>query len=287
MNGFVNVLKPVGATASDIVVCLRHVLKEKRVGHLGTLDPGASGVLPVAVGQGTKLFDYLTAKTKFYRAFFTFGKTTDTLDSYGSLTAQCDCVPTPEQLQSVLCDFVGKQQQIPPAYSAISVDGVRAYKLARSGAEVSLQAREIEIYECMLVRRMSADTYVIDIKCSGGTYIRSLARDIAIACNTVGYMSALVRLQSGCFYIGNAHTLDEIRNSSMPTEYVLPVDYPLVDVPSLILDDKYAKDLANGKAIKCAHFNGYKKVYCNGAFWGLGEFNNGALKLRYYLKSDL
>ncbi|MCX4287166.1 MAG: tRNA pseudouridine(55) synthase TruB, partial [Clostridia bacterium] len=174
MNGFINIIKPVGATASDIVVCLKNILHERKVGHLGTLDPGASGVLPVAVGQATKLFSFLTDKIKYYRAFFTFGKTTDTLDSYGIVTERNDvCVDT-DIIRGVLSGFVGEFEQMPPSYSAKSVDGVRAYKLARNGVDVSLSPKKITVYEIELISKSSDDTYVFDIKCGGGTYIRSL-----------------------------------------------------------------------------------------------------------------
>ena len=135
MNGFVNICKPVGATASDIVVCVKHILREK-AGHLGTLDPGAAGVLPVAVGQATRLFDFLTNKVKYYRAFFTFGKTTDTLDSYGVVTERRDVLPDEEQVRRAMTEFEGDILQLPPIYSALSVGGVRAYKLAREGVDV-------------------------------------------------------------------------------------------------------------------------------------------------------
>ena len=285
MNGFVNVLKPVGATASDVVVCLKHILHEKKIGHLGTLDPGASGVLPIAVGQGTKLFDYLTNKVKYYRAYFTFGKTTDTLDSYGAVTSTQNFDVSAEKLANVLAQFVGEQQQMPPQYSAISVGGVRAYKLARNGEEVKLSPRTITVYDIQLVRQVSCDTFVVDIWCSGGTYIRSIARDVAEKLGTVGYMSALIRLQSGCFDIEHAYTLDEVR--TLGEKCLVDVTYPLQDLPSICLDDKYFADLSNGRKVPWTFGNGYAKVYCKDVFWGVGKGVDGYLKLDYYLKGSL
>ena len=282
MNGFINVLKPVGATASDVVVCVKHVLHEKKVGHLGTLDPGASGVLPVAVGQGTKLFNFLTNKVKYYRAFFTFGVTTDTLDSYGQINERSDFLPTREQIQGVLKRFLGKIDQLPPLYSAISVGGVRAYDLARKGETVELKTRPIEIYSFDLIDGKSPDTFVFDIKCSGGTYIRSLARDLATACGTVGYMSALIRLQSGCFEIKDAYTLDEIRVRK--EECLVGLDYPLKDVETYVFDDARFDDINFGRRVRC-DFDGYRKIYCKDTFFGLGKCNNGLLELEYYLKN--
>ncbi|MCM1194973.1 MAG: tRNA pseudouridine(55) synthase TruB [Firmicutes bacterium] len=285
MNGFVNVIKPVGATASDVAVCLKHVLREKKVGHLGTLDPGASGVLPVAVGQATRLFDYLTDKVKVYRAFFTFGKTTDTLDSYGAVRAETGPIPELDTVLSVLKRFTGELDQIPPVYSAKSVGGVRAYKLAREGILPELKPRRVIIYGIDLISQKSADTFVFDIRCGGGTYIRSLARDIACACGTVGYMSGLIRLQSGSFTIDKAYTLDEVRE--LKEKCVVPITEPLSDVETYCLDDKYFDDINCGRKVRCTLFVGYRKIYCKDVFFGLGRSYNGFLKLDYYLKNAL
>ena len=282
MNGFVNVLKPVGATASDVVVCVKHVLHEKKVGHLGTLDPGASGVLPVAIGQGAKLFNFLTNKVKYYRAFFTFGVTTDTLDSYGEVTERSDVLPTKQQVCDVLKQFVGTIEQTPPAYSAISVGGVRAYDLARKGVDVQLKTRQVEVYSFDLIEQKTANTFVVDIKCSGGTYIRSLARDVASSCGTVGYMSALIRLQSGCFDIKDAYTLDEIREKK--EQCVLPIDYALADVEKYVFEDARYDDIDFGRRVRC-QFDGYRKIYCKDTFFGLGKCRDGWLELEYYLKN--
>ena len=282
MNGFINVLKPVGATASDVVVCIKHIFHEK-VGHLGTLDPGASGVLPVAVGQGTKLFDFLTDKVKKYRAFFTFGKTTDTLDSYGQITETCNKLPTCMQLKAVLNDFVGDFDQLPPVYSAKSIGGVRAYKLARSGAEVKLQPRKVTIYDIELISQKSDDTFVLDITCGGGTYIRSIARDIAASLNTLAYMSGLIRLQSGCFDIDTAYTLDEIR--VLKEQCLLDLLYPLEDVDECVFPDDLFADIDFGRKVVCPFEAGYRKIYCNGVFFGLGTNVDGFLKIAYYMKN--
>ncbi|MCM1290014.1 MAG: tRNA pseudouridine(55) synthase TruB [Corallococcus sp.] len=282
MDGFVNVLKPVGATASDVVVCVKRVFNEK-AGHLGTLDPGASGVLPVALGRATRLFNFLTDKVKYYRAFFTFGKTTDTLDSYGVVTQKSTVLPTLEQLRSAAAKLTGSIEQLPPAYSAITVGGVRAYKLARSGAEVQLKARPVNVHRFDLLRQISADTFVFDVECSAGTYIRSLARDVAELCGAVGYMSGLIRLRSGCFAIENAFTLDEIRKNA--ESCMLPVMYPLADVETCVLPDALYTDLDNGRKIPCPFEDGYRKIYCKGVFFGLGINSGGTLNLKYYLKS--
>lgn len=281
LTGFVNVLKPCGATASDVVVKLRKILGERKIGHLGTLDPGAVGVLPIAVGNATKLFDLLTNKKKTYRAFFTFGKTTDTLDSYGQVVATGN-VPTADCVLGAVKAFVGEIDQIPPMYSAISVGGVRAYQLARKGGEVELKKRAVTIYGYDFVKQISEDTYVFDITCSGGTYIRSLARDLAVAVGTVGYMSGLIRLSSGCFDIDNALTLDEIE--TLKSDALLPVTYPLDEYPCFEIDEKYYVKLQNGVRID-AQFDGMKKIYCKGELFGLYECVDGKLISRFNLKN--
>ena len=282
MNGFINVLKPVGATASDIVVCLKHILHQK-VGHLGTLDPGASGVLPIAVGQATRLFDFLTNKVKYYRAFFTFGKTTDTVDSYGELIDSNGSVPSEDTVLSVLKRFVGELQQVPPVYSAKSVGGIRAYNLARNGVDVKLLPRKVTVYDIKYISKTSDDTFVVDIWCSGGTYIRSLARDIANACGTVGYMSGLIRLSSGCFGIADAYTLDEVRD--LKEKCVLDLTYPLSDVEEYVFPDEQYENIDFGRKIRCPFNQGYRRIVCKSVFFGLGLNVDGYLKIQYYLKN--
>lgn len=283
LNGFVNVLKPAGATASDVVVCLKHVLHQKKVGHLGTLDPGATGVLPVAVGLGTKLFNFLTDKVKVYRAFFTFGKTTDTLDSYGIVTESGKSVPSLEQLQNALDVVRGEIDQVPPAYSAISVGGVKAYKLARSGQDVVLKTRKVTVFDISVLRQTSQNTFMLDISCSAGTYIRSIVRDLAEACGTVGYMSGLIRLQSGCFNIQSAYTMDEIKE--LKEKCIVDMMFPLQDVESYVFDDSQFDNINFGRRVRCPFKQGYRKIYCKGVFFGIGKNENGYLKLEYYLKN--
>lgn len=282
LDGFVNVLKPVGATASDIVVKLRRVLGQQKIGHLGTLDPGACGVLPIAVGKGTKLFNLLTNKTKVYRAVFTFGTTTDTLDSYGITVATGHCDIDINSLTDVCRQFVGNIEQVPPMYSAISVGGVRAYDLARQGQTVELKSRAVSIYSIDNIYAVDNSSYSMDISCSGGTYIRSLGRDIADKLGTVAYMSSLVRLESGCFSIENALTYDEI--DKLGAECVVDLMYPLQDMPTCDVPIELYKPLSYGVAIP-VQFDGYNKIYCQGEFFGIGKCTNDKLVLEYYLRN--
>ena len=280
-SGFINLNKPSGISSAAAVSKIKR-LTGLACGHMGTLDPLASGVLPVAVGKATRLFDFLTDKVKRYRAFFTFGKTTDTLDSYGAVTQTTGSVPSEEQVARACQALTGEIMQTPPAYSAISVGGVRAYKLARSGQDVQLKSRKVTVYAISLLGRQG-DTFVFDVTCSAGTYIRALARDVAEACGTVGYMSALIRLSSGCFDIADAYTLNEVR--SLGQKCLLPVSYVLSDVETLCLPDQCYDDLDFGRYVACAPFEELKKVYCKGQLFGLGCCTNGRLNLKYYLKN--
>lgn len=288
MDGFVNVLKPSGPTASDIVVRLKGIYKQKKIGHLGTLDPGAAGVLPVALGKGTKLFDFLTFKVKKYRAFFTFGKTTDTLDSYGKVTEKAPFSVDDNKIREATRQFIGKIKQVPPAYSALSINGRRAYDLARKGVELNIPSREVEVFAFDLVRQVSCDTWCFDITCGGGTYIRSLATDLAKALNTVGYMSCLIRLSSGEFDISDAKTIEEI--SLDPLGCLLDLQYPLKKLERLDVPKNLYKQLQNG--VKISDFRDfddtmskidYQKIYCDGEFFGVGKFVDGKLEIKYRL----
>lgn len=281
MNGFFNVIKPSGMTASDVVVFVRRVLKEKKVGHLGTLDPLATGVLPVAVGKGTKLFNLLLNKRKTYLAFFTFGTETDTLDSDGQIVRQSETLVSAEQIKEACKLFLGKQIQIPPQYSAKKVNGLKAYDLARKGETVELKGREIEIFKFDFLRQKDEKTFVFEIECSSGTYIRSIVRDLAEKLNTVGYMSALIRTQSGPFSVVDGFTLDEIEKEK--ENLLVPIEFALNDLSDFIVDEKLYKKLCNGVKIQC-EFDGYRKIFCDGEFFGVGKSEKGFLDLEFYLK---
>ncbi|MEG2159476.1 MAG: hypothetical protein RRY18_06300, partial [Clostridia bacterium] len=219
-----------------------------------------------------------------YRAFITFGVTTDTLDSYGKITATSDVVPDLEALTRAVASFTGKSMQLPPKYSALSVGGVRAYNLARSGQEFTLMLREIEISDISVVRQVDSKTYCIDIVCSGGTYIRSIARDLGERLNTVAYMSGLIRLQSGKFTIDDAVTLDELIAS--PLQYLYPQEYAFCDLDKITFSKEFYKQLVNGVKISCEDFDGYRQVFCEEQLIALAKCNNGRLETEYLIRND-
>ena len=268
--GFLNVCKPANLSSARVVGKIKKLTGEK-CGHLGTLDPLASGVLPVALGRSTRVFSYLIEKQKVYRAFFTFGKTTDTLDSEGKVLERGKSIPTSEEIESILPRFMGKISQRPPQYSAISVGGVRAYALARKGVSVELAEREVMVYDIQLEGQYSLDTYGFIITCGGGTYIRSLARDMAEALGTVGYMSGLIRTRSGEFDIETSVTLEELEKNGY-VRYLLPDDYPLQHMPRVELTSDEVVQLYNGiRMQKCDLPQENFRIYSHHRLIGIGE----------------
>ncbi|OPZ89843.1 MAG: tRNA pseudouridine synthase B [Firmicutes bacterium ADurb.Bin419] len=209
MDGILNVLKPPGMTSFDIVAYLRSVLKEKKIGHTGTLDPGAVGVLPVCIGKATKTIDYLTDKDKIYRAELTLGVSTDTQDNYGNVLKVCEANFTEEQIFSTIKSFVGRYEQIPPMYSAIKVEGKKLYELAREGITIERKPRNVTIHSIDILD-IRDNKAVFDVECSKGTYIRTLCSDIGDKLGCGGHMSFLVRTKAGSFELSDSLTLEEI-----------------------------------------------------------------------------
>lgn len=212
-SGFVNVIKPTGETSSNIVLKVKRILGTKRVGHLGTLDPAASGVLPVAFGKATKFFDYFLTKDKEYIADVKFGVETDTLDSFGQIIDKNNLKVSEVQIQGVLGEFIGRISQVPPKYSAIKIDGKKACDLAREGKDVEIKSREIDIFDLKLLGQIGDNLFRFKVHCSAGTYIRTLFSDIAKRLGTISSTPVIIRTKSGAFEIENAITLNELELS--------------------------------------------------------------------------
>ena len=278
--GFFNVNKPSGIVSSAVVNKLKW-LTGVPCGHMGTLDPLASGVLPVGVGNATRLFDYFLNKEKEYIAEFTFGVDSDTLDSTGNLIYGGH-VPNETEISSVLPTFFGDIMQVPPKYSAKNVNGRRGYDLARAGIDFELPPKQVHIYGMELLGRVEDkdDAFRIKIRCGGGTYIRSLARDIAAALGTKAVMSALNRTQSGCFTLPEAvdfevlqqdPSIEELEKYLIPTQNVLPFE-------DLWLSEKDSQKLFNGQRVAVETADGLYKIYKDGAFYGVAEVKDGLAK---------
>ncbi len=213
MNGIINVLKPPMMTSQGVVSAIKRITGSQHVGHTGTLDPNASGVLPVCIGKSTKLAEYLLADEKEYIGEVLFGKETDSCDTEGNVTEVSEKLPTKEEFLSVLPGFIGNQVQQPPVYSAMKINGKKAYELARNHEEVAIPTRNIIIRSLELLSCDEPYRFRIKVVCSKGTYIRSLARDIARALDSRATLSMLVRSKCGIFDISNAYTLDEIKEA--------------------------------------------------------------------------
>lgn len=241
MLGVININKPTGYSSSDVVVVIRGMLrnyfgeKNIKVGHLGTLDIGGSGVLPIVFGKATKLFDYLSTSRKKYRAEFVFGKLTDTLDSYGEVVAVNNKSITRDEIERVLPSFIGEIDQVPPKYSRVSVGGVRGYEAMRRGGDIEMPTKKVVIYSIDILS-FNDNRLVVDVECSGGTYIRSLARDIADTVGTVAYMSWIIRLETKGLSICDSVTLDELRTDI--GRYIQPIDGLIGDIKSIDISDK-------------------------------------------------
>ena len=243
-DGIFNVLKPPGMTSHDVIAFLRRALNTKKVGHGGTLDPDAAGVLPVFTGTATRLLEFAVEGRKQYLVEVTLGKQTDTGDDSGTVVKEMP-VPefTEETLQKVLQSFLGKQKQLPPMYSAIKINGQKLYQLARKGVEVERELRDIEVYKLELLN-FTATALTLAVDCSKGTYIRVLGEDIATALGTCGTMSFLLRTQVGSYHLNESHTLQEIAAdpASCVEAPVTAVDH----LPKLVLTDNQAARITNG-----------------------------------------
>ncbi len=247
MNGIINILKPPGMTSHDAVSYIRRVFAMKKVGHAGTLDPAAAGVLPVFLGSATRLIEYSTEAAKSYRVEVTFGFETDTGDDTGKVTQTGPCeLPARQRLEEVLATFIGAITQIPPVYSAIKVDGKKLYELARAGIAVEPKARQVHIHDIRILE-VRRSTLLLDVDCSKGTYIRSLCQDIGRKLGCPAVMSFLVRTKVGDFTLEQAVSIEEISNKK--EAIVLPLDFAVAHLPLVKLSPSECKDLQQGKAV--------------------------------------
>ena len=278
MDGIIIINKPKNLTSHDIVYKVKKIVNEK-VGHTGTLDPMATGVLPLLIGKGTLCSKYLINHDKTYEVQLTLGIKTDTADSEGAIIEEKNIsqeVFKKERIEEVLKTFLGKQEQIPPMYSAIKVKGKKLYEYARKGQKVEIQPRKIEIYEINLLK-VSQQKRQIEFKvsCSKGTYIRSLCEDIAEKMGTVGYMSALNRTRVGNFSIEQAVLLEQLKKEEIP---YITIEELFKEKQEILLDEKRLQHFLNGVKLTMKKSNGVYRVYCNKRFIGIGVVDKGFLK---------
>ena len=276
MDGFINVLKPTGLSSHDVVDIVRRIFKQKRVGHAGTLDPAAAGILPVALGRAARLVEYMEGADKSYRAEIAFGYATDTGDVYGEVIERVEnpMLPSEEELRSVLRLFVGEIEQTPPAYSAIKVGGQRAYDLARQGAAVEMRARTVRIDQLELVHADAAHARIlVDVDCAKGTYIRALCTDIGAALGLPATMRFLLRTRVGGFVLADSYTLEELAEVR---ETALCAPDTALDLPVYELAPQRVKAFYSGlstseRRVELAE--GCYRVYAEGVFLGIGRYD--------------
>ena len=275
-NGIILVDKPADWTSHDVVAKLRGILHERRVGHSGTLDPMATGLLTVFVGRATRAVQFAETHNKRYVASLRCGYSTDTQDTSGRVTAQTGISPTEAELTDVLPEFTGEISQIPPMYSAIKVSGKKLYELARKGETVERKPRTVNISELSLVGH-DGDDFVLSVSCSKGTYIRTLCNDIGERLGCLACMSALRRTNAGPFDIRDAHTLSEIAED--PERYIIPVDSLFSEHPAIELSAAQTAKLKYGNILNVSAKNGTYRVYGeNGDFLALANVSAGKLK---------
>lgn len=288
INGIINVYKEAGFTSFDVVAKLRGITHIRKIGHTGTLDPDATGVLPVCIGSATKLCDMLTDKTKEYEATFRLGLTTDTQDISGKVLTESEVNITKKELETCIMSFVGKQQQIPPMYSALKVNGQKLYDLARAGKEVERKPRDIEITGIEIVdirmkdeAEASGDDIcheaVIRVGCSKGTYIRTLCHDIGQKLGCGATMTRLIRTKSGQFDIEKALKLSEIEElvkTGNIEEHIIAVDEVFSHCPKINVVDDDEKKVLNGNFIKREYCGDRIRVYLsNGDFAAIYDYS--------------
>jgi tRNA pseudouridine55 synthase len=285
-SGFFNINKPAGQTSRQIVDAVSRIIGSKQVGHAGTLDPLATGVLVVAVKKATRLIEYVQRQAKEYLAEFRLGVTSTTDDCEGVLTEiPVDHPPSGSSVETTLQSFVGTIAQTPPVYSAVKVSGKRAYDLARRGAEFTLKPRPVEIHS-IEVLEYSFPNLRLRIKCGSGTYIRSLARDLGLAVKTGGIMTSLVRTAIGSFVLDQAILLTDLGSQPKASDllsHLLPLERAVGDLPRIELNRHQAKSFQQGRPfhVQPVWMNRAEiAVMCQGCFLGIGIFDDETNEIR-------
>lgn len=263
IHGWLALDKPAGMTSTQALGRARRILGAGKAGHGGTLDPLATGILPLAFGEATKTVAYVMDAAKRYRFTIRWGQQTSTDDGEGEVMASGDVRPAREQILVALPAFIGEITQTPPAFSAIKVGGQRAYDLAREGEAVELTPRQVRVDEFTLVDMPDADHAVFEVACGKGTYIRSLARDLALKLGTVGHVSALRRLKVGRFLESTAITLDSLEQkvqNTAPSGLLLPITTALDDIPALAVTEEEAQRLRLGQTVSLLQYDGRQRL---------------------------
>lgn len=289
MEGIINVYKEADWTSGDVVNKLKGVLHERRIGHGGTLDPDAVGVLPICVGRATRLFDYITAFHKTYVARVKLGIVTDTEDATGNILEENAVNTSIEDIKNILPEFIGTIKQIPPMYSALHVNGERLYDLARRGEKIELEAREIEIESIELISDLEDNEFLIRVTCGKGTYIRTLCHDLGQKLGCGAHMKSLLREKAAGLDIKDSYKISELQEMMDKNDlsFLKPTDEAISFMERVNIHKNALKKLENGNPIpktfadKTAH--GFVRIYCDNIFFGIGVLKDDT----YYLKCML
>ena len=297
MNGFLNILKPPGMTSAAVVACVRRMTGEKRVGHAGTLDPEAAGVLPVMVGRATRLFDYLVDKQKTYVAEVAFGTATDTQDATGTVISRGDRYPDRDTILRALPALTGEIEQVPSLYSAVKVDGKPLYTRAHRGESAEVPARRVVVESITLGAETPNHGWMLTVRCGRGTYIRTLCHDLGKMTGCPAHMRFLLRSQSGAFDLSTAVTLEEAQAAADTGDWrslLLPMDWPLQHLPALRVSRDLAKLVRNGVPVPLpdADIPAYPehmpaRVYLENQFWGIAERRGSAMVWKAQMPPDM
>jgi tRNA pseudouridine55 synthase len=286
VHGWVVLDKPIGMTSTQAVGAVRRLFEAQKAGHAGTLDPLATGILPIALGEATKTVPFAVGGEKAYPFTVRFGVETDTDDAEGQVVRTSDVLPTLEAIENVLPDFTGEISQVPPAFSAIKVDGERAYDLARAGEEVVLEPRWIVVEDLRLIDMPDAATAVLEAECGKGTYVRALARDIGRALGSAGHVIALRRTRVGPFDEQMSVQLADLHDAAEAGDIgrlLQPVEAALDDLPGLSVGPADAASLSRGQAVlvrgrDAPVLNGAAYAHFKGRILALGELEKGAFR---------
>lgn len=279
MDCVINVFKEKGYTSQDVVSICKGILKTKKIGHAGTLDPDATGVLLLGVGKGTKITEYLMEYGKTYIFEMVFGTSTDTLDLSGNVKGFSDKTYDKEKLKQILDDLNGKTiEQVPPMYSAVKVNGKKLYEYARENKEIKRKSRKITIYNIEPLHLLE-NSCIIKVRCSKGTYIRVLIEDIAKKLDRLAYMKSLIRVNSGGFDIKDSIKIESLRKCNID-DVSFSVYESLTEMKSIKLDDNLYKKITNGVKVNINHKNiDNIKVVCKNKFIGIGSIEDNILKM--------
>ena len=284
MNGILLVDKPADWTSHDVVAKLRGVLGERRMGHSGTLDPMATGLLVVFAGRATRAVSFSENHSKCYEARLRLGLTTDTQDTTGTVLSRCDRRVTRAELEAALPQFRGDILQTPPMYSALKRDGQKLCDLARQGIDVKVEPRPTQVYAIQVLHENADGSFTLQIRCGRGTYIRTLCHDIGEALGTKAHMGMLLRAQTGMFTLDDAHTIEEIDAADELSPLLTAMDQPLGHLPRLDVQPKAERFVRNGNRLTRRELIGDvqpgqpTRLYLNGQFCGIGRFDGETLK---------